>query len=54
MHESPTPHAVTRRHALKQTLFFSAALALGSRARLARAEEIAAGDRHFLMIGDWG
>jgi hypothetical protein len=54
MQPSPAPNTVTRRHALKQTLFFSAALALGSRVRLARAEEIAAGDRHFLMIGDWG
>ena len=47
---------ISRRRALQQTFFFSAALALGSRARLAPAQEItaAAGDSHFLMIGDWG
>ncbi|MEP6670740.1 MAG: metallophosphoesterase [Chthoniobacter sp.] len=50
---SPTP-VVSRRHALKQTFFFSAAIALGSRAPFAQADEAAPGDRHFLMIGDYG
>jgi len=54
MNRSPALSAITRRDALRQTLFFSAALALGAKAGVARAEEIAAGDRHFLMIGDWG
>ena len=46
--------AITRRHALRQSFFFSAALALGSRTSLVRAQDAATGDRHFLMIGDWG
>jgi hypothetical protein len=50
---SPTP-LVSRRQALKQTFFFSAALAVGSRAQFARADDSAAGEHHFLMIGDWG
>ena len=50
----PSPSALTRRRALKQTFLFSAALALGSRARFVRAQETAGGDLHFLMIGDWG
>jgi len=49
----PSP-TITRRRALKQTFLFSAALALGSRARWVRAEETAGADLHFLMIGDWG
>jgi hypothetical protein len=49
----PAP-AVSRRLALKQTIFFSAALALGARTRAAQTVEVAPGDRHFLMIGDWG
>lgn len=48
-----SPH-VTRRHALRQTFFFSAALALGSRAALVRAADTTPGERHFFMIGDWG
>ncbi|MDR3406049.1 MAG: metallophosphoesterase [Chthoniobacter sp.] len=50
---SPAP-VVTRRHALKQTFFFSAALALGSRAPFARAEAAAADGHHFLLVGDFG
>jgi tartrate-resistant acid phosphatase type 5 len=46
--------ALTRRRALQQTFLFSAALALGSRARFVRAQETAGDDLHFLMIGDWG
>lgn len=49
---SSTP-AISRREALRQTFFFSAALALGARGTVAHAEEIA-GERQFLMIGDWG
>jgi len=49
----PNP-ALTRRRALTQTFLFSAALALGSRARLVQAQETAGDDLHFLMIGDWG
>ncbi len=49
----PTEH-VTRRHALRQTFFFSAALALGARASVVRAEDLVAAERHFLMLGDWG
>jgi tartrate-resistant acid phosphatase type 5 len=45
---------VTRRRALQQTFFFSAALALGARTADVRAEDVASGERHFLMIGDWG
>jgi len=48
------PHPVTRRRALHQTFFFSAALALGSRVSTVRAEDTIGGDGHFLMIGDWG
>ncbi len=48
------PIAITRRHALRQTFFFSAALALGSRVSFVQAQEVAAGELHFLMIGDWG
>jgi hypothetical protein len=52
---NPLPHSVSRRDALRQTFFFSAALALGSQARLTHADGVAgAADRHFLMIGDWG
>jgi tartrate-resistant acid phosphatase type 5 len=50
---SPAP-AITRRHALKQTFLFSAALAFGARARFARAAEMGANDHHFLMVGDFG
>jgi tartrate-resistant acid phosphatase type 5 len=46
--------SLTRRRALKQTFLFSAALALGSRARFVQAQETAGDDLHFLMIGDWG
>jgi hypothetical protein len=51
---SLTDTALTRRCALKQTFLFSAALALGSRARFVQAQETAGDDLHFLMIGDWG
>ncbi len=51
---NPPTHAVSRRYALRQTFFFSAALALGAKTRRAGAAEIAPADRHFLMIGDWG
>jgi hypothetical protein len=47
-------HSISRREALKQTFFFSAALALGQRARRVEAAEMAGNERHFLMIGDWG
>jgi len=51
---NPEIEAISRRHALKQTLFFSAALVLGSKTRPARAAEIGSDDHHFLMLGDWG
>ena len=53
-----SPHQITRREALKQTFFFSAALALGARPSLVHAQDVAAtttaATRHFLMLGDWG
>jgi len=49
----PFPN-VTRREALKRTFFFSAALALGSKRSIVRAQDVAATNRHFLMLGDWG
>ena len=45
---------ISRRQALKQTLFFAATMALGTSGRRLRAREIPSGDLHFLMIGDWG
>src|SRR5688572_31605280 len=51
----PVPTApITRRQALKQTAFFSAALSLGTRGSHVRATDLAGDDLHFLMIGDWG
>lgn len=47
-------HSITRREALKQTVFFSAVLALGRSSRRVFADELSADERHFLMIGDWG
>jgi hypothetical protein len=50
-----TAPLLSRREALRQTIFFSAALALGARANFVRAEDIAAdGGHQFLMIGDYG
>jgi len=51
--DSPT-HAVSRRQVLKQTFFFSAALALGARTTFVQAEDIAPGSHQFLMVGDFG
>ncbi len=45
---------ITRRHALRQTFFYSAALALGSRTVPIEAEELSPTDHHFLMLGDFG
>jgi hypothetical protein len=45
---------ITRREALSQTFFFSAALALGARSSSVQAEDILGSDQHFLLIGDWG
>ena len=51
---NPSTHGISRRQVLKQTFFFSAALALGARAQFVRAEDVAAGGHQFLMIGDYG
>lgn len=51
---NPLTPAVSRRQALKQTFFFSAALALGARATFVRAEDAAPGAHQFLMVGDFG
>ncbi len=50
------PHftPMTRRHALRQTVFYSAALALAGRIPSVEAQSIAPGDHHFLMLGDFG
>jgi hypothetical protein len=45
---------ISRRDALKQTLFFSAALAFGRPVRRVLAAEASSAESHFLMIGDWG
>jgi hypothetical protein len=45
---------VSRRQALRQTFFFSAALAMGVRPSSLRAGDVGAGDLNFLLIGDWG
>ncbi len=50
---SPIP-VVSRREAIKRTFFFSAALALGSRAQFAHARDVAQGGHQFLMLGDFG
>ena len=50
----PTPSRITRRHALRQTFFYSAALALAGRLPRARAQGISPSDHHFLMLGDFG
>jgi tartrate-resistant acid phosphatase type 5 len=50
----PSLPSISRREALRQTFFFSAALAFGQHARRLQAAEVAGGDLHFLMIGDWG
>ncbi len=49
----PESQPLTRRRALKQILFFSAALALPAQVRRALAAPVT-GERHFLMIGDFG
>jgi len=48
-------HPISRRRALRQTFFFSAAL-LAGRPLLSAAENLVStpAARHFLMIGDWG
>src|SRR5258707_13383324 len=51
---NPPPRSVTRRAALRQTFFFSAALAWGARAQFVRAEDVADGGHQFLMLGDFG
>jgi hypothetical protein len=45
---------LSRRHFLKQSFFFSAAFTLGSGSRGFAADDFAADDHHYLMIGDWG
>lgn len=49
-----TSPSISRRQALKQTFFYSAALALAGRVPALRAEPAPAGVRHFLMVGDYG
>jgi tartrate-resistant acid phosphatase type 5 len=44
----------TRRRLLKQSFAFSAALALGMRARLTAADESLTSGNQLFMIGDWG
>lgn len=51
----PVPYsAISRRHFLKQSFFFSAAFALGPEPRLSAKDDFAQDDHHYLMIGDWG
>lgn len=50
---SSVSHSIPRRAALRQTFFFSAALALGLRSPRASAREALPDARNFLMIGDW-
>jgi len=50
--------SLTRRRFLQQSFFYSAAFAIGSRARVLGADaqpaDFATDDLHYLMIGDWG
>jgi hypothetical protein len=47
-------HLTTRRQWLKQSFFFSAALATHAPGRFLRAAEGAPDDIHLFAIGDWG
>jgi hypothetical protein len=50
----PLPLSITRRQALRQTFFFSAALALSGRVPRLGAAPASSETRHFLMLGDFG
>lgn len=52
--EFPSQSPMTRRHALRQTFFYSAALAMAGRLPAALAQEASAQDHHFLALGDFG
>ena len=45
---------MTRRHALRQTFFYSAAVALAAGRPALEAQNVSPEDHHFLMIGDFG
>ncbi len=47
-------HPLSRRGFIRQTFAFSAALALGAHRRALAATDFPAGDRHLLILGDWG
>lgn len=52
--KNPLSSPISRRRALRQTIFYSAAAALGGRRASAQTEGVSESDHHFLMLGDFG